>query len=203
MYVKICGLRTPETVAAAVAAGADAVGFVFAPGSPRTITAEHAAELGQAVPASVETVGVFRNQPISEVLDISRRAGVSTVQLHGSESLEDLARVHHAGFRSLRAFSADAYNALPAAERRVWDAERLLLDAVEPGAGVRFDAAVLINGSPQGFWLLAGGLNPGNVAQLATTMQASGVDVSSGVESSRGVKDVGLIMEFVRAARRQ
>ncbi|MBP2414713.1 phosphoribosylanthranilate isomerase [Arthrobacter stackebrandtii] len=200
MYVKICGLQTAETVAAAVDAGADAVGFVFAPGSPRTVTAELAAELVVQVPAGVETVGVFRNQPLSEVLDTARRAGVSTVQLHGDESLADMHQAKAAGFRTLRAFSAEAYNAITAAEKQAWDAERLLLDAVEPGAGVTFDAAML-HSVPSGFWLLAGGLTPGNVAALASSLKPNGVDVSSGVESSRGIKDAALIRAFVRAAR--
>lgn len=201
MYVKICGLQTAETVAAAVSAGADAIGFVFAPGSPRTITAEQAATLVATVPAGIETVGVFRKQPIEEVLEIARRANVTTVQLHGDEGLLDVARLHAAGFRSLRAFSADAYNALDAGSRLAWDAQRLLLDAVEPGAGVTFDAAVLTGGAPHGFWLLAGGLNPDNVAPLVAAMAPSGVDVSSGVESSRGVKDPALIRAFIEAAR--
>lgn len=200
MYVKICGLQTAETVAAAVDAGADALGFVFAPGSPRTVSAELASALVAAVPDSVETVGVFRNQPLAEVLDTARRAGLSTVQLHGDEPLADIAQARAAGFRTLRAFSAEAYNALTAADREAWDAERLLLDAVEPGAGVTFDVSVL-HSFPSGFWLLAGGLTPGNVAGLAASMKAVGVDVSSGVESSRGIKDVGLIRAFVSAAR--
>ncbi len=201
MYVKICGLQTVLTVAAAVDAGADALGFVFAPGSPRTIDAERAAELVRAVPGTIETVGVFRNQPIDEVVDTARRAAVTTVQLHGGESLADMARLHREGFQTLRAFSANAYNALTASARQAWDAERLLLDAVEPGAGATFDAALLSNGAPHGFWLLAGGLKPGNVAELVASLKPTGVDVSSGVESSRGVKDVGLIRHFVLAAR--
>lgn len=201
MYVKICGLQTVDTVAAAVDAGTDAVGFVFAPGSPRTVTAELAAQLGRTVPEGVETVGVFRNQPIDEVVDTARRAGVTTVQLHGDEPLADMARLHADGFRTLRAFSANAYNSLSGDERLAWDSERLLLDAVEPGAGETFDAAVLVNGAPNGFWLLAGGLNPANVASLAASLKPAGVDVSSGVESSRGVKDVGLIRAFIHAAR--
>lgn len=201
MYVKICGLQTPETVAAAVEAGADAIGFVFAPGSPRTISAEIAAGLGSAVPSGIETVGVFRNQSIEEVVDIARRASVTTVQLHGDESLADMLRLHDEGFRTLRAFSANAYNALTGAEKLAWASERILLDAVEPGAGVTFDAAVLADGAPQGFWLLAGGLNPGNVSALTAALHPSGVDVSSGVESNRGVKDIELIRRFIEAAR--
>ncbi|NVM96367.1 phosphoribosylanthranilate isomerase [Arthrobacter wenxiniae] len=201
MYVKICGLQTAETVATAIGAGANAVGFVFAPGSPRTITAELVRELGQAVPTDVETVGVFRNQPIEQVLEIARAAALTTVQLHGNETLADMEQARDAGFRTLRAFSAAAYAALSPADKLAWESERILLDAVEPGAGVAFDVSLLDGGAPAGFWLLAGGLNPSNVAELAVALRPDGVDVSSGVESSRGVKDGGLIKAFVAAAR--
>ncbi len=201
LYVKICGLQNAETVAAAVEAGADAIGFIFAPGSPRTVTAESAAKLTGLVPMGVETVGVFRNQPLDEVVATARAARVTTVQLHGDETLGDMQRLHEEGFRTLRAFSIDAYSSLDADERFRWASERILLDAVEPGAGVTFDANALDDEWPHGFWLLAGGLNPGNVGALITELTPSGVDVSSGVESSRGVKDVQLIRDFIHAAR--
>lgn len=201
MYIKICGLQTAETVAAAAEAGANAVGFVFAPGSPRTISADLAARLAREMPQDVETVGVFRNQPIEEVLETAHRASLTTVQLHGNETLADVVRLREAGFRTLRAFSATAYSALDSAERLAWESERILLDAVEPGAGVAFDTSALADGTPSGFWLLAGGLTPHNVAQLATALRPNGVDVSSGVESSRGVKDPQLIRDFIEAAR--
>ena len=201
MYVKICGLQTAETVAAAVVSGANAVGFVFAPGSPRTVSAEQAARLGRNVPRSIATVGVFRNQPIDEVVKTAHAARVLTVQLHGDESMLDMARLHQEGFRTLRAFSAAAFTTLDAEEKQSWESERILLDAVEPGVGVAFAERLLSGGSPRGFWLLAGGLHPGNVAGLVTTLQPSGVDVSSGVEADRGVKDVGLIRKFIEAAR--
>ena len=201
LYVKICGLRTPETVAAAVAAGASAVGFVFAPGSPRTIEPERVKALVAQVPSHVETVGVFRNQRVAEVVDMARRAGVGTVQLHGDEPYSDIEALHAQGFATLRAFSIDGYRALDEADRKRWEAGRILLDAVEPGAGVTFDSAELVAAPPTGTWILAGGLNPGNVAHLVDTLRPAGVDVSSGVESSRGTKDVALIEEFVAAAR--
>jgi phosphoribosylanthranilate isomerase len=203
MYVKICGLQTAETVAAAVEAGANAIGFIFAPGSPRTVSAELAAELGRDIPQDVEIVGVFRNQSLNEVLTTAHAASVTTVQLHGHESLADMTRLREEGFRTLRAFSVEDYNALTVDEKLAWESERVLLDAVEPGAGVAFDATALAGGAPKGFWLLAGGLNPRNVADLAAGLNPAGVDVSSGVESSRGVKDVALIREFVAAARAQ
>lgn len=201
LYIKICGLSTPETVEAAVLAGANAVGFVFAPGSPRTVAPELAKNLIARVPQDVETVGVFRNQPLDTVIDMARRSGIGTVQLHGSEPYSDTQALQGEGFATLRALSFDDYRALGESEKELWAAERILLDAVEPGAGVTFDATALLNSPPKGPWILAGGLNPQNVAGLVRTLRPSGVDVSSGVESSRGTKDVGLIKAFIAAAR--
>lgn len=201
LYVKICGLRTAEMVAAAVDAGADALGFIFVPGSARTVDAGLVRELVADVPETVETVGVFRNQPLDDVLETARAAGVTTIQLHGDESLAEIRRLRQEGFRTLRAFSARAYVALSDGERADWEPERILLDAVEPGAGVTFDASTLSGKTPAGTWLLAGGLTPGNVAGLVRAAKPHGVDVSSGVESIRGVKDAGLIRGFITAAR--
>lgn len=205
MFVKICGLREPETLAAAVQAGADAVGFVFAPGSPRTVDAATARELVRTVPDGILTVGVFRRQPIDEVLSIAREAGVNTVQLHGDEPLAELDRLRDEGFGTIRALSIDEYVRESQRDPEGLRRHRLLIDAPIPGAGEPFDTTALLTHPPHGDWLLAGGLQPGNVgellAQLAGAAAASGVDVSSGVESSRGVKDAGLIRAFVEAAR--
>lgn len=203
-WVKICGLSTPETVDAAVAAGADAVGFVFAAGSPRTVDAATASALVDRVPEGVETVGVFRGQDVEAVLDLARASGVSTVQLHGDEAPADVAAVQAAGFRVVRAVSASRYAGETEEARAAFGEDALLVDAVEPGAGAVFDAAPLLAAPPARPWLLAGGLTPANVAELlaaARSAGAVGVDVSSGVESSRGVKDPALITDFVAAAR--
>ncbi|MBD8540092.1 phosphoribosylanthranilate isomerase [Frigoribacterium sp. CFBP 8751] len=203
-WVKICGLSTPETVDAAVEAGADAVGFVFAAGSPRTIDPESARELAARVPEGVETVGVFRGQGIGTVLDLARASSVSTVQLHGDETPADVAAVHAEGFRVIRAVSAAVYAAEPEEARVAFREDALLLDAIDPGAGAVFDAAPLQVTPPTREWLLAGGLTPDTVAGLLAGLRpigAVGVDVSSGVESSRGVKSVDLIRAFVDAAR--
>ncbi len=195
MFVKVCGLRTPETVDAAVEAGADAVGFVFAPGSVRLIEPAAAAELVARVPEGVETVGVFRGQPIDEVLRLARASGVGTIQLHGDEPDEYFARAAEAGFRTIRAISASRYTASGHA-----GGERLLIDATVPGSGEPFDPADLPV-PPTVDWLLAGGLRPDTVASLIAAFGPSGVDVSSGVESAPGVKDPSLIRAFARAAR--
>ncbi|MET4053249.1 phosphoribosylanthranilate isomerase [Frigoribacterium sp. PvP054] len=201
VWVKICGLSTPETVDAAVRAGVDAVGFVLAPGSPRTIDAEVARTLVARVPDGVETVGVFRGQAIGRVLELARASSVSTVQLHGDETPADVAAVKAAGFRVIRAVSAADYAAEAQEARAAFDEDRLLVDAAVPGSGTAFDPAPLLASPPPGEWLLAGGLDSETVAERVAALHPTGVDVSSGVESSRGVKDVGLIEAFVTAAR--
>lgn len=201
MFVKICGLREPVTLDVALEAGADAVGFVFAPGSPRTIEPSVARQLVLGVPGSVQTVGVFRRQPIDEVLRMASEAGVNTVQLHGGETLADFERVQEAGFGTIRALSIDEYLREVEHDPLGIRAHRLLIDAPMPGAGEVFDTSQLQANPPQGDWLLAGGLNPGNVAELIRAARPGGVDVSSGVETTRGQKDAALIREFVAAAR--
>lgn len=199
--MKICGLSTHETVDAAVGAGADAVGFVLAQGSPRTVDVATAAELAARVPEGVETVGVFRGQPVDEVVAAARTAGLAAVQLHGDESPADVAVVRAAGFRVIRAVSAESWSRETPEERAAHGEDLLLLDAVEPGAGAAFDTSHLAAATPDRDWVLAGGLRPDTVAALVAELRPWGVDVSSGVESSRGVKDVALVREFVAAAR--
>jgi len=196
-WVKICGLRSPDAVDAAVEAGADAIGFVFAEGSPRFIDPAAAASLVAGIPSGIETVAVVRNQPIDSVLDWARISGVTTVQLHGDEPASDAERLRAAGFATIRAISIDDYRKRADEPLR----ERLLIDAVEPGAGLRFDDSLLLDAPPTIPWILAGGLDPDTVAEAVRVLKPAGVDVSSGVESSRGVKSPQLIRAFVRAAK--
>ncbi|GAB3684887.1 N-(5'-phosphoribosyl)anthranilate isomerase [Actinocorallia lasiicapitis] len=188
MFVKVCGLRTAVDVDAAVAAGADAVGFVFAP-SPRLISGADARELAARVPEGVLTVGVIRAQPLAEVRALVEESGVRAVQFHGDEP-----RAFFDAFPGhvlIRATSGAAV----AGER---GEDHLLLDAPVPGEGVPWEWK-----APEGAgrWLLAGGLTPANVAAAIEATAPWGVDVSSGVESSRGVKSPELIARFVAAAK--
>lgn len=201
MWIKICGLSTSGAVETAVEAGADAVGFVFAPGSPRTVSAETARVLIERVPKGVETVGVFRGQGIDEILRLARDAGVATVQLHGDEGPGVFDAVRAAGFPVIRAVSAATFAAESQDATAGYGETRLLLDAPDPGAGSTFAESTLAGSMPPAGWVLAGGLTPENVARLTEALAPAGVDVSSGVESSRGVKDAGLIRAFVEAAR--
>jgi len=199
-WIKICGLSTPETVDAAVDAGADALGFVFAAGSPRTVTADLAKELVERVPEGIDAVGVFRDQPIDEVVGIASEVGLTTLQLHGRESVSDFARARDAGFFTIRAVSADDYLRETPEQRAAFDHDLLLLDAAVPGSGALVDPATLA-GRVDEAWILAGGLTPANVVAAVQALDPDGVDVSSGVESERGVKDAAKIRSFVEAVR--
>ena len=197
MFVKVCGLSTPESIRAATEEGADAVGFVLT-ASPREVTPERARELAVHVPDGVHAVAVFRHEAAADAVATARIAGLEWVQLHGRRSPEDVKAVHDAGMRLIRAVTMGS----PAEEFEDWGEELLLIDAAVPGSGEAWDyASVRAKGLGGRHWLLAGGLDAANVAAAAREAGAWGVDVSSGVESSRGVKDVALVHAFVAAAK--
>jgi phosphoribosylanthranilate isomerase len=192
-FVKICGLRTAADVAAAVTAGADAVGFVFA-ASPRQVDARTARELVEAA-GSVLTVGVFKDQPAAQVRVVAAEAGVGAVQLHGDYPKDAFTEVADPAWQLIRAVSYSA----PDLRVGAYGEDLLLVDAPRAGSGEAWDYESVASLSGQ--WLLAGGLTPATVAAARRTAGAWGVDVSSGVESSRGVKDAALVAQFVAAAK--
>jgi phosphoribosylanthranilate isomerase len=197
MFVKVCGLSTPESVQAAIESGADAVGFVLTK-SPREVSTERARDLLGLVPESVAAVGVFRHEPAADAVATAREAGLEWVQLHGSRSPGDVKAVHDAGMRLIRAVTMGA----TPEEFEDWGEEMLLIDAAVPGSGEAWDySSVRRLGLGGRHWLLAGGLTPRNVGAASHEAKAWGVDVSSGVESSRGVKDLDLVRAFVQAAK--
>lgn len=197
MFVKVCGLSTPESVRTAVAAGADAVGFVLTR-SPREVTPAQVRELLALVPAGLPAVGVFRHEPAADAVASARAAGLDWVQLHGDRTPADVRTVHDAGLLLIRAVTMaagpEAFGA--------WGEDLLLIDAAVPGSGEAWDyGSVQAKDLAGRQWLLAGGLDPANVAAAAAQAGAWGVDVSSGVESARGVKDLVKIRDFVLAAK--
>ncbi|WP_433256701.1 phosphoribosylanthranilate isomerase [Streptosporangium sp. CA-135522] len=194
MYVKICGLREPEHVTAAVEAGADAIGFVLTR-SPRRVTPAWARELAAEVPAHVLTVAVFAGEATEEVRAAALEAGVRAVQLHGNHPHEDFTALKDLDLTLIRAGAADTDLNCGA-----FDEDLLIVDAPRPGSGRPWDWSA-VRGRPAGRWLLAGGLDPSNVAEAVAAARPWGVDVSSGVEVAPGVKDAGLIRAFVAAAR--
>jgi len=192
-FVKICGLRTPGDVAAAMSAGADAVGFIFAE-SPRRIDPRTARELVEAA-GSMLTVGVFKDMPAAQVRAVATTAGVRAVQLHGDYPKDAFTEVADPAWQLIRAVSYSA----PDLRVGAYGEDFMLVDAPRAGFGESWDYESVAGLSGQ--WLLAGGLTPATVKEAQRVSGAWGVDVSSGVESSRGVKDATLIAEFVTAAK--
>jgi len=194
LFVKVCGLRTPADVVTAVDAGADAVGFVLTP-SPRQIAAADVRRLVDDVPPAVLTVGVFRGEPVDVVRQAVEEAGVRAIQLHGDEPPAHFDALARLGLPLIRATS-------PAGDLHIGShgEDLLLVDSPKPGSGTPWEWTDLAQ-AIDGRWLLAGGLNPENVAAAVAALRPWGLDVSSGVEASRGVKDPGLIRAFLSAAR--
>ena len=198
MFVKVCGLSTPESVREAVDAGADAVGFVLT-ASPRVVSPHQVSGLLSDVPTGVSPIGVFRDEPVADAVAIARAAGLTWIQLHGPRTRGDVATVHDAGMKLIRAVTLAATSE----ELEDWGEDLLLIDAAVPGSGESWDyASVAELPVLQGRrWLLAGGLEPENVGNASASAQAWGVDVSSGVEMSRGVKDLAKVRAFVHVAK--
>ncbi len=199
MFVKICGITRREDAEASVAEGASALGFIFWPGSPRFIDPSLAKEIVAALPPSVAAVGVFVNQPVSHVNSVASLAGLSLVQLHGDED-EGVA----AGMTLpvIKAVSARD-GGFPDGQ---WpDHVMLLIDADDPirrggtGMTVNWPAAAALASRRR--VLLAGGLRPDNVAEAIRCVRPFGIDVSSGVERSPGIKDRRLLAALFEAIR--
>jgi len=195
LFIKICGLRTPEAVDACVELGVSAIGFVFAESSVRFVEPASVRELGERIPASIESVGVFLKVPVDTVLAQVEAAGIGTAQLHGAYSADEIRAIEGHGVRVIRALSVSEYL------RDGSPPGRVLIDGDNPGSGAEFPAELLAGRELPSSWILAGGLTPANVARRVRELAPSGVDVSSGVESARGVKSIELIREFVHQAR--
>jgi phosphoribosylanthranilate isomerase len=193
MFVKICGLRTPGDVEVAVSAGADAVGFVFAT-SPRQVDPATARTLASAA-GDVLTVGVFLGQPAAEVRAIAEATGIGAVQLHGDYPESVFRTLADPRWQLIRAVPHGAPDLRPGA----YGDTMTLVDAPRAGSGEVWDYESVAGLSGQ--WLLAGGLTPTTVAAACAVARPWGVDVSSGIEATRGVKDHGLIKDFIAAAR--
>lgn len=197
MFVKICGITTEEDALLAVAMGADAVGFIFAP-STRQITPSSAAMIARRLPPEILTVGVFRDEAPKRVVEIVNRTGLGAAQLHGNESREDTGYVSVRVRLVIKAFPAGHPSLARASE---YGAPIVMIDAPSPGTGKVFDWR-LAEGAPRAQRLvLAGGLDADNVADAIRLVRPWGVDVSTGVESSPGHKDPRLVRAFIAAAR--
>jgi phosphoribosylanthranilate isomerase len=204
--VKICGLSTPETLAAAVAAGADYVGLVHFEKSPRHLSLAQAARLRAEVPPHVKAVLLVVNLTPTALAEGLREVRPDVVQFHGAETPETLARFRAStGIEAWRALGVRDAESLADAARFHGAADRLLFDApasgLPGGNGTRFDWDLLKAYKAPTPWGLAGGLTPANVAEAIRLTGAPLVDTSSGVESAPGIKDVDRIAAFCKAAR--
>lgn len=198
--IKICGLTREEDVKAAVAAGADAIGFVFYPPSPRYVPPQRAAELVRLIPPFVDVVGLFVNAAPETVLAACNALPINVLQFHGDE---DAAYCRQFGRPYLRAARVRPGLDLVEFARSFPDARGLLLDAFVEGyggGGHVFDWTLIPPALP-GFLILSGGLNAGNVGDAVRRVQPVAVDVSSGVEMGKGIKDHAKIAAFVDAVR--
>jgi phosphoribosylanthranilate isomerase len=197
VFVKICGTTSEEDALLAVAMGADAVGFIFAP-SPRQIAPSVAADIVKRLPPEVVTVGVFRDEAAERVVEIVNTAGLKGAQLHGHESPKETQWIRRRVPLVLKAFTAGD----PAVREALdWGADVVLLDAPSPGSGQVFDWR-LAEGVPDGCRLmLAGGLTPENVADAIAQARPWGVDAVTGIEVTHGHKDPRKVRAFVANAK--
>lgn len=201
VIVKICGMTTLDDALAAVDFGADAIGFVFHPASPRFVDFEHAAEIARKLPVHVVRVGVFVDTPEEMVFGAISRCGLNLLQFHGQESPDYCVQF---GLMSMKAFRVKDESSLLGLDNYPTDA--WLLDSYSAGklggTGEKFNWDLARQAGKLGRPIfLAGGLTAGNVADAIRAVQPYGVDVSSGVEDSPGKKDSAKVQAFIRAAK--
>jgi len=209
VLIKICGLNTPATVDAALDAGADLVGFVFFPASPRHVDLVTAAALGRRARGRAEIVALTVNAEDTQLAEIVAALRPDVLQLHGSEAPERITAIRQRfGRPVMKALGIAAAADLAAVPHYAAAADRILFDARPPneasrpgGLGRRFDWRLLAGLDPALSFMLSGGLDADNVAEALAVTRAPGVDVSSGVERAPGEKDPDKIRAFVRAAR--
>lgn len=194
--IKVCGFTREADLDGALALGVDAVGFVLYPPSPRAVTVARAAELARRVPPFVTRVGLFVNEDAGAVERAAREAALDLLQFHGDESAEYCERF---GLPYIKAVRVRPETDLLECADRFRGARALLLDAWSEawgGSGKRFDWSLIPPSLPMPL-ILSGGLDPDNVAEAVRNIRPSAVDVSSGVESAKGIKDVARVAAFI------
>ena len=201
VWIKICGITNEEDGLAAARLGADALGFVFAP-SPRRISPEKARQIIKALPPLVQKVGVFVDEDLGEVSSVAEMCGLDILQFHGSESADYCDSCKQRVIKAIRLRNRQDLKSLPEYDGIV---HALLLDTYLPdklgGTGMAFNWEWASEAGKYGRIILAGGLNPGNVAAAISIVKPYGVDASSSLEKSPGVKDHEKIMQFIAEVR--
>ncbi len=204
VLVKICGITNVEDAEAAVQAGADALGFVFFPRSPRFVKIDTAAYIARNIPSHIWRVGVFINPSEDLLTDAIDACGLTVIQLHGDETPEVCSQVLQLGVQVMKAFRVKDISVMKEVER--YRADYVLLDTYMEhaygGTGAAFNWEIGREIVAKGMKVfLAGGLTPENVANAVRIVRPFGVDVSSGVEHSPGRKDPARLRAFIRAAK--
>ncbi|WP_080764271.1 phosphoribosylanthranilate isomerase [Ectopseudomonas mendocina] len=198
---KICGITRVEDALATVEAGADAIGLVFYAKSPRAVSVEQAAEIVQALPPFVTSVGLFVNMPREQLLAVLQQVPLDLLQFHGDESPAECEGYGRPYIKALRVRPGED---LAAAMAPYAGARGILLDTfvegVPGGTGAAFDWSLVPQGVAKPI-ILAGGLEAHNVAAAIRQVRPYAVDVSGGVEASKGIKDAGKIRAFVKSVR--
>ena len=197
--VKVCGICRVEDAELAIAFGADAIGFIFWPGSPRYCEPDRAQAIAARLPTEITLVGVFVDQPVDHVIQIAEHVPLDAVQLHGSELVTDFDRVRQPLIKAVPVtdkLEPSEVDALP-------DGVTVLLDAHDPirrgGTGRTIDWKVAASIAARRRTILSGGLNAGNVRHAIAEVRPHMIDVSSGVESAPGRKDAGKLEAFFAA----
>lgn len=197
MFVKICGITSEEDALLAVAMGADALGFIFAP-SPRQVSPSKVREIVRRLPPEVLTIGVFRDELPSHVIDIMKTARVYGAQLHGHET----PAMTHEVVKDVRfAIKAVVAGSVDARRANEFHTDVVLVDGVQPGSGQLIDWSLLSEIPDSVLVMLSGGLTPENVTAGIQQVHPWGVDVCSGVEREPGRKDPIKLREFIATAR--
>ena len=209
LLVKICGLSTPETLSAALGAGADMVGFVFFPPSPRHLGFAAARELGAQAEGRATKVALTVDADDATFGSIVEALKPDILQLHGHETPERLREIKRKfGLETMKAIPVERIADLAVLPDYARACDRILFDARAPrgatrpgGLGAVFDWQLLKNLDLELPFMVSGGLTADNVAEAVRVTRAGGVDVSSGVECAPGIKDIEMIRAFIRAAR--
>jgi len=204
MRIKICGITKPEQGAAIARLGATALGFICVPSSPRYVTPAQIQAVVAQLPHPVDCIGVFANAEMGEIAPVVAIAGLTGVQLHGSESPEFCQQLRQVlpSQEIIKALRVRSPADLLAAESYIQVVDALLLDAYHPqmlgGTGKTLDWTTLSQFAPSCPWFLAGGLTPDNVLIALSQLQPSGIDLSSGVERSPGDKDLDRVAQLFK-----
>jgi phosphoribosylanthranilate isomerase len=206
MRVKICGITQIEQGKAIVELGADSLGFICVPESPRYISVDRLRAIADTLPSETVKVGVFANHGVTEIVAVVQQAHLSAVQLHGTESPEFCRQLRQAirpEIELIKAFRLKSAASLAETSAYLDCVDTLLLDAYHPqmlgGTGHTIDWQDLVQFKPAIPWLLAGGLTPDNISEALSRLQPDGIDLSSGVERSPGDKDLAKVAQLFEA----